>query len=400
MPRVKKLTDYAYSPTDPASEDAIRTQIDDSIQEVYDAAAKTDDAMDLTTDQTVATGVKTFAVSPIVPTPTTEYQVGTKKYTDDAVAGAVIGELPESSVTDNYLSDTAGQIKDRVSDNTTDIGTNTTDISTNANGVDQSLNPIEPDSVVSQLVTVTTPSTSNKKFTLDIQTTVTGGPITINRDGGGALSLKTPDGTDVEELSQDTRFFDIIDDTTVFTLASKGGAEKFGTLNIYSSATGTALTTIRANVTGKGKVKCVVQGATATYEWYCTIDGVRYPSSNNFQLVNSTLVLDFPFDSSFQFYSSNDRCFVIYELDGSLGLSQPSPSTSVTNRINVTGSGKLKSIVGGTYAPIEVDGVFILGNATTGRLVSTASMFFDYEYSTGFKIYTAATDLIVDYEVY
>ncbi len=34
--RVKKLTNYTYSPTDPASEDAIRIQIDDSVQEVYD----------------------------------------------------------------------------------------------------------------------------------------------------------------------------------------------------------------------------------------------------------------------------------------------------------------------------------------------------------------------------
>jgi len=88
MPRVKKLTDYAYSPTNPASEDAIREQIDDSIQETYDAAAKVGDTMDLTTNQTVVTGVKTFAVSPIVPTPTTEFQAGTKKYTDDAIAGA------------------------------------------------------------------------------------------------------------------------------------------------------------------------------------------------------------------------------------------------------------------------------------------------------------------------
>lgn len=34
--RTKKLTDYAYSPTDPASEDAIRLQVDNSIQEVAD----------------------------------------------------------------------------------------------------------------------------------------------------------------------------------------------------------------------------------------------------------------------------------------------------------------------------------------------------------------------------
>ena len=36
LTRLKKLTDYLYSPTNPASEDAIRGQVDDSVQEVYD----------------------------------------------------------------------------------------------------------------------------------------------------------------------------------------------------------------------------------------------------------------------------------------------------------------------------------------------------------------------------
>lgn len=41
----------------------------------------------LSGDQTVA-GVKTFSSSPIVPTPTTDFQVATKKYVDDEVTGA------------------------------------------------------------------------------------------------------------------------------------------------------------------------------------------------------------------------------------------------------------------------------------------------------------------------
>ena len=39
----------------------------------------------LTENQTVA-GVKTFTSSPIVPTPTTDFQVATKKYVDDAIS--------------------------------------------------------------------------------------------------------------------------------------------------------------------------------------------------------------------------------------------------------------------------------------------------------------------------
>ena len=43
------------------------------------------DFVDNSTAQTVA-GVKTFSSSPIVPTPTTDYQASTKKYVDDNIA--------------------------------------------------------------------------------------------------------------------------------------------------------------------------------------------------------------------------------------------------------------------------------------------------------------------------
>ncbi len=42
----------------------------------------TQNFIDLTTAQTAA-GIKTFSASPIVPTPTTDYQASTKKYVDD-----------------------------------------------------------------------------------------------------------------------------------------------------------------------------------------------------------------------------------------------------------------------------------------------------------------------------
>jgi hypothetical protein len=49
--------------------------------------------MDILTAQTIA-GVKTFSVSPIVPTPTTDMQVSTKKYVDDY--GKTIGAFSDS----------------------------------------------------------------------------------------------------------------------------------------------------------------------------------------------------------------------------------------------------------------------------------------------------------------
>lgn len=159
MARVKKLTDYTYSPTNPSSEDAIREQIDDAIQEVYDDSTRVNDTVDLTTDQTIA-GIKTFSSSPIIPqattdnqpmrkvdidnkntsqdndinaraldsetvhtigdetisgiksfnslptvplTPTNGNEISSKKYVDDSILNIAVGELPLGSVTDEYL---------------------------------------------------------------------------------------------------------------------------------------------------------------------------------------------------------------------------------------------------------------------------------------------------------
>jgi hypothetical protein len=73
------------------------------------------DNLKLTGDQTITSGVKTYVISPVVPTPTTDYQVSTKKYVDD-IAVALIGNqtvagiktfssfplTPSSAPTTNY----------------------------------------------------------------------------------------------------------------------------------------------------------------------------------------------------------------------------------------------------------------------------------------------------------
>jgi len=84
MARTKDLKSNVYSPTKPASEAAIRQQIDDAIQEVYDAAAKPADTVNIVGNQTIS-DVKTFEDSPIVPAPTTDMQASTKKYVDDGL---------------------------------------------------------------------------------------------------------------------------------------------------------------------------------------------------------------------------------------------------------------------------------------------------------------------------
>lgn len=47
-------------------------------------------SLQTTGNQTVSSGVKTFSVSPIVPTPTTDYQASTKKYVDDQTTARTI----------------------------------------------------------------------------------------------------------------------------------------------------------------------------------------------------------------------------------------------------------------------------------------------------------------------
>ena len=61
------------------------------------------DAARLSDAQTIA-GINTFSASPIVPTPTTDYQAATKKYNDDNKA--------ISSIEDYGTSGTTGTVKD------------------------------------------------------------------------------------------------------------------------------------------------------------------------------------------------------------------------------------------------------------------------------------------------
>lgn len=70
----------------------------DMASNIYDPAngarqvAFSDETVKLSGNQTIA-DVKTFSISPVVPTPTTDYQASTKKYVDD-----IIGTIPSSPV--------------------------------------------------------------------------------------------------------------------------------------------------------------------------------------------------------------------------------------------------------------------------------------------------------------
>ena len=85
-PRVKLLTDYVYSEPWAASQDTIRAEIDGSIKEVFDNLSAEIEGV-----QTVE-NIKTFTVSPIVPTPTTDFQASTKKYVDNGLSANQSGD--------------------------------------------------------------------------------------------------------------------------------------------------------------------------------------------------------------------------------------------------------------------------------------------------------------------
>ena len=233
------------------------------------------------------------------------------------------------------------------------------------------------------------------------------GACTISEDSQTAKAIKKFDiGTDAyidleaEDLKKNTPVqltWSLTND--FFVLAPKGGAIKYGALNIYTLTTATTALTQRLNLIGKGVFKGLSQGTATEYEWYAIIDGVRFPSSDNYNMAQSGLVIDYPFENSFEFYSENDRLVCIYELEGQLGMSQPSLTGAVTQRINITGGGKLKSISGGGSVSINIDGVDILGFGATGRLVSTCSLYVDYEFESSLEVYTSA-NTIIDYEIY
>ena len=95
--------------------------VGDALEELYTEQTGADsNNVKLTGNQTV-NGEKTFVVSPQVPTPDSNNDASNKGYVDTTTAAVVLGQVPDGSLTDVKLSNTAGQIKDRVSNLTTEM---------------------------------------------------------------------------------------------------------------------------------------------------------------------------------------------------------------------------------------------------------------------------------------
>jgi hypothetical protein len=91
----------------------------------------------ITGNQTIA-GVKTFTESPIVPTPTTDFQTSTKKYVDDALTGinkSSVGLYTQGDFIDQFIMDLE-ILKQQQSTNTTLTGAINLPSWDTSNGVD------------------------------------------------------------------------------------------------------------------------------------------------------------------------------------------------------------------------------------------------------------------------
>lgn len=213
--RIKKLTDASYSPTTPASESAIRTQIDGSVQEVLDLlnVGKQEASNSMTTDgnQTI-TGIKTFNTSPLVPAPVNSPDVATKGYVDTTVTGVVLGQVPDGSITDAKLSNATGMIKDVVNTHLADYVKHCPYIGTTAG--------------TNNDYTITAPGLSTLisgvgfGFMADRNSS---GNCTINPSGLGAKSLLDGLGNAVTNLKQNVIYQVRYNGTNFISLGKGGG---------------------------------------------------------------------------------------------------------------------------------------------------------------------------------
>lgn len=117
-PRTKLLTSSVYSPTNPSSESAIRTQVDGSIQEVYDIMDSAKENVGAAA--TVQANLETHKTSSdhdgryYTETELNNGQLDTRYYTEAEVnallAAVTVGGLSPDSITDNYLKQTGNNI--------------------------------------------------------------------------------------------------------------------------------------------------------------------------------------------------------------------------------------------------------------------------------------------------
>lgn len=352
--RLKKLTSYIYSPTNPASEDAIRGQIDNSIQEVYDnvqtALADTTGASQIGYSGSYATveaGLQAFESGGSGTIPPDESITNDKLATD-----VKVGSLALLNTT--VKSDVVSSINE-VDDNS----------NTNATDIDNLENTVSYETTVSGTDALTI-TTVNGGFTFAVGKSVKGiavanntGAMTANIDGDGATTIKKLDGSTLVDTEaddfEDKKPFELIcqnDGADFFLLAPRGGKNPLkdwlNETSAYENSQGTISTTLVGSVTGAGWIIALHTTSTPN-DMALHVDGSPYlgdNGNNEVVEVDGNLLIMKRYETGFDYYSETTNTNMVVYLEGDKFeeavmkvLTDYVTETSSTTVVNVTGEG-------------------------------------------------------------
>jgi len=440
MARTKLLTDHSYSPTNPASELAIRTQMDDSIQEVYDDSTRpatttaiadrvTVNEGDITTLDgrvTAAEGDITTLDSEVVKITGNQSIDGTKTYTSpvkgpiavadedyvrkDTVDGIVLGEIPDGSLTDVKLSNTAGQIKDTVSDNTTAIGTNTTDITTNETAIAEIAYMANTGTANAVVVAKEGFTLGNGSYIEWEQTASNTGAMTINVEGTGVKSLVKEDGTAYASGELEAGWYRAIYDlgnTRFFIKASSGGANPFdawlNTFHSYENGSSMSATLV-INVTGEGWLDSIFNFSSNAMQFSIEIDGVFVvESATRGAYVSQQYFASIRYETSLKVYVENTFNYAICYREGA-EFEEATPVISTNFPASVTPTGIIASETGASgwiiATGLDRDSKLVVDGSTLFTFASAGvkdNIHLMIRYTDSFTFYSDDTGIFLTY---
>ena len=207
----------------------------------------------LTGDQTITTGVKTFVVSPIVPTPTTAFQAATKAYADAlAIAGA-----PDASTTVKGISEEATQAEILAG---TAAGGTSARLFVNPSTLITALPLMLGADATTEIPRSVIPSTEVSDTTRNVNTRMYFGLVNI------AQTIT------VNKLSFNVSVYNAVAGTMKVALFSQDGGTKLFEITTASiSATGLVTTTLSSPVTilkGKYYIAHLSQGGSYSMPYY------------------------------------------------------------------------------------------------------------------------------------
>lgn len=402
--RLKKLTDYLYAPTNPASEDAIREDIDDSIQEVYD---------------NVQTAMADTGGAGLV-----GYDGGyaTVKSALEAFESGGSGTIPpDGSITDAKLATDVkvGSLATLETVVKTDVVSAINEDVTNL----EILRIAELDTGAADAYVVTTAGTFSRvdgNILPFIPANANTGASTINEDGNGVADIKKwVEGVSTALEEGDLPKFQKAElvwnsSEADFFFAPKGGAVKdLDAPLVYSNnlAVATAVTTRLLKVGVSGWVVAILNAHISLSQSFCLdIDSVQFlPTVNVSEEIreNSSKHLMARFENGFEFKSSTDYLLLTYlEDDGSGLIENGIPKMYVPSAYGSGGASTLQTTIVGegilhsmsSYAnllksiKLDVDSINILPQKDLSTNITC-----EFPFKSELKVYSETTNVTTVY---